>query len=180
MSQIHFFSFLNFAIFRAFKKGPVPHEKRDRLHFCACSEGRSARTAHVRPGGALKEKRIQLLKIQEKSIAGTCPRTPTFYKKFTQKCIAKIFFMIKSKKSCKNWKKVGSNFEKFDEKFDSNLIQIWIWKNFKFKPNSFEFEFEKFFKLDSNLNPIWIQFLTRSFCYFAKFECLRTWQVYNT
>ena len=26
--------------------------------------------------------------------------------------------MIKSKKNCENWKKVGSNFEKFDEKFD--------------------------------------------------------------
>ena len=54
--------------------------------------------------------------------------------------------MIKSKKSCKNWKKVGSNFEKFDEKFDlkfdsnlnlkkiqiqAKLIWIWIWKNFQ-------------------------------------------------
>ena len=88
--------------------------------------------------------------------------------------------MIKSKKSCKNWKKVGSNFEKFDEKFDlkfdsnlnlkkfqiqAKLIWIWIWK---------------IFKLDSNLNPIWVSFLIRSYRYFAKFECLRTWQVYNT
>ena len=70
--------------------------------------------------------------------------------------------MIKSKKKCENWKKVGSNFQIFDEKFDSNVIQIWIWENFKFKPNSFEFEFEKVFKLDSNLNPIWVPFVTRS------------------
>ena len=163
MSQIHFFSFLNFAIFRAFKKGPVPHEKRDRLHFCACSEGRSARTAHVRPGGALKKKQRKLLKIQEKSIADTCPRTPTFCKKFTQKCIAKIFFMIKSKKSCRNWKKVGSNFEKFDEKFDlkfdsnlnlkkfqiqAKLIWIWIWKIFQIG-----------FKFESDLSLIFDSFL---------------------
>ena len=163
MSQIHFFSFLNFAIFRAFKKGPVPHEKRDRLHFCACSEGRSARTAHVLPGRALTKKRRKLLKIQEKSIADTCPRTPTFCKKFTQKCIAKIFFMIKSKKSCKNWKKVGSNFEKFDEKFDlkfdsnlnlkkfqiqAKLIWIWIWKIFQIG-----------FKFESDLSLIFDSFL---------------------
>ena len=163
MSQIHFFSFLNFAIFRAFKKGPVPHEKRDRSHFCACSEGRSARTAHVRPGGALKKKQIKLLKIQEKSIAGTCPRTPTFCKKFTQKCIAKIFFMIKSKKSCKNWKKVGSNFEKFDEKFDSNLIQIWIWKKIQIQAKLIWIWIWKIFqigfKFESDLSLIFDSFL---------------------
>ena len=86
-----------------------------------------------------------------------------------------------------NQKKVVKTEKKLDQILKNlmkNLIQIWFKfefeKKFKFKPNSFEFEFEKFFKLDSNLNPIWVSFLTRSFCYFAKFECLRTWQVYNT
>ena len=132
MSQIHFCSFLNFAIFRAFKKGPVPHDKRDRLHFCAYSGGPSARTAHVLHGRALKKKQRKLFKIEKKSIADTCPRALTFCKKCTQKCVAKIFFMIKSKTFVQIWKKVWSNFEKFDEKFDlkfdSNLNSI----NFQF------------------------------------------------
>ena len=71
--------------------------------------------------------------------------------------------MIKSKKNCENWKKVGSNFEKFHEKFDlkfdsnlnlkkfqiqAKLIWIWIWKIFQIG-----------FKFESDLNPIFDSFL---------------------
>ena len=71
--------------------------------------------------------------------------------------------MIKSKKNCKNWKKVGSNFEKFDEKFDSNLIQIWIWKKIQIQAKLIWIWIWKIFqigfKFESDLSLIFDSFL---------------------
>ncbi len=114
------------------------------------------------------------------SCRGPCAGDQLFARKSHKNTLQKYFLWSNRKKIVKTGKKLAQILKILMKNLISNLTQIWIWKNFKFKPNSFEFEFEKVFKLDSNLNPIWIQFSTRSFCYFAKFEWFQTWQVYNT
>ena len=148
MSQIHFFTFLNFAIFRAWKKDRIRTIKVTDSDYALLREVRVLQPYmwfQVEPWIKSDKKWWKIVKIWSRTHVR---ELQLFAKNRQKKWCAKTFF-------ARTWKK----FWKSEKKLDQNSI-LFTRKvgTFKLCGSRERSEFENVFIFDSNLNQIWSPF----------------------